>query len=472
MDAPPGSSTMRIVDWVLSWVLWIARLLEKVLMWGLSMWAYMAALLCIAIVLSCHWVALTLSNGLTGLNSSIFGYVPSHPQNSLVSWGVLASLLFAVSAWTYSRKHWRTLALVGAALLLMCLAGLLQLAYGEPILMKRLADEEAQVVAIQRFQNSFLPVLLREEESNSSGPAITANIQTAWDRAVVARYFMGSGWYLALVVGLLAFFYARARLSARDRSRATWGAMMMAVALVIGFSWHAVVAHVLVAMGQVAEVRGDTRVAIQRYRLAMRLDGWFASHTALYQRIGAIDANFGRVNTLDYGIFLAERRYAQGNFVESIGVLEKLTPRAGTLAAVLRVRESQIWTEYGYALYKAHAIAAAIPAWQTALARDPTRWYAGFCLSRAYFEAGRYDEAITLTQRVIKAIRDPVTIAQLDCNLGDSLTRTNELQQAHIAYRQSYLLDYVYNWRGLTGVVGAQSSSSLQDSDQLHGKKK
>jgi tetratricopeptide (TPR) repeat protein len=459
---------MKLVNWVLAVSLWFARLVEVVLLRGLSFWAYIVGLGCIFLVVSSHWVALTISNEISGLHASILGYVPSHPGNPLLSWGFAAGLLFALAAWTYSHKQWRTLALVGAALLVMCFAGLLQLAFAEPVLLKKLADEELQWVGVQRFQNRFLPTCLRGEESNSVGPNITASIETAWDRTVAARYFMGSGWYLGIAVGLLSFFYAKARLSSPpERSRLTKGTLVVAACLAIAFSSRAVVAQILVTWGQDAEARGDPVLAIQRYRKAMSLDGWFAIHPTLYQRIGAIDANFGRVDTLEYGIFYSELLFAQGNYSEAIAELETAIPKAGKLATILREREAKMWTDYGLALYKQRAIAAGIPAWQEALAKNPSQWLAGFCLSRAYFTAGRYQESASLSERMIKAVRDPALIAEMYSNLGDADTRLGNLGEAHVAYRKSYLIDYVYNWRGLSDMIGAQTNISLEDSDQV-----
>jgi tetratricopeptide (TPR) repeat protein len=461
---------MKFINLVLGVGLWFARLVERVVLWGLSVWAYIAALGCIGLVLSLHWVALTLSNQISGLHFPIFGYVPNHAANPLLSWGVAAALLFVLAAWTYSHRQWRTLSLVGAALLLMCFFSLLQVAFGNAALLKKLVDEEKEWVTIQKFQGRFQPTCFRVEESNSDGPILTANIQTAWDRLVVARYFMGMGFYLTVTVGLLCFLYAKAHLLAQERSRLTKGTLLIAACLAIVFCSRAVAAHILVTWGHAAEASGNPDLAIHRYRRAMRLDPWFAVRMGLYQRIGAIDANFGRSDTLEYGVFDSERLFAQGDFQEAIARLEKVIPNAGNLAQVLREREAEMWAEYGLVLYNQHAIAAAIPTWETALARDPSRRLAAYCLARAYFAVGRYQESLTLTQRVIGAIRDPVMHAQLLSDLGDAYTRLGQLAPAHVAYRQSFLLDYVYNWRGLSGTVGGQSNISLQDSDASPGR--
>jgi hypothetical protein len=44
--------------------------------------------------------------------------------------------------------------------------------------------------------------------------------------------------------------------------------------------------------------------------------------------------------------------------------------------------------------------------------------------------------------------------------------RLDEIALAHLAYRRSYIIDYVLNWRALSDLIGAQNQISLQDSDK------
>jgi hypothetical protein len=457
---------MKVLDWLIGIGLWVARLAEIVLLWVLANWAYFVGLVGMALVLITNWVALTLSDRMRALHSSIFGYSPNHPGNPLLSWGVAAALVIAVATVTFQRKHWRLLGLAGATLLLMGLTGLLQVAFGEPALLKTLADEQSQWVGVQEFQNSYLPTSVREERSNAKGPAMAASINTVWDRIVAARYFMGRAWYLTAFLGLCSFCYAAGHLSSqRDRNRLLGGTLVIAICLVIGFSTRPIIATVMVVRGQQAEAEGNPELAIQRYRKAMLVDDWFAVHTDLYERIGAIDYNFGRIGTLECGIFTSERLFAESDFAEAIEALQRVEPEAGKFSWVLRSREADMWTVYGKALYKKGAIAAAIPTWEHALAKNPFQWVAAFCLARAYFEVTRYQESITVLQQMIKGIRDPFLRAALDDDLGDDYLRLGDPAAAKLVYRHSYLVDYVLNWRGLTDLIGAQGGIYLQNSD-------
>lgn len=347
----------------------------------------------------------------------------------------------------------------------------LQLAFGEADLLKDVGDEESNFVAIQQFENHHLPVNFGKEASNSQGPGITDSIVTAWDRVVVARFFMGRGWYLTLAGGIAAFFYAKHRLAdKRQKSLLVKATVVAALFLAIGFSLRPTIAQVTVARGQDAEAKGEPDLAIARYRRAMSLDKWFAIHTDLYQRIGAIDYNFGRTDTIEYGIFFAELMASQNELDDAIQEYEKLIPRGEAISAQLgelvRTRAADLWTEFGKQLYSRDAIGGAVQAWENAISKDQSQWFAGFCLCRGYFETGRYQQSVTWIQSIIKRVRDPETRANLESNLGDAYMRLNEIALAKLAYRRSYLIDYVLNWRGLSDLIGAQNQISLQDSDK------
>ncbi len=471
MDWPgPGPEMKKVVDSLIGIGLWFARLAEKILFFFLHNWAYFFGLGAAGLVLISHWVALTITDRLSGLHAPLLGYVTGKPGSPLLSFGVAAAVLILAGAVAYSRKYWRCFAIVAAGLLLLCFGGLLQLAFGEADLLKELADEEAQFVGIQQFENQFLPTNFGKEASNAQGPQLSNSIVTAWDRLVTARFFMGRGWYLTLTVGIAAFFYAKKRLKTRlQRALLVKVTLLAAIGLAIGFSLRPVIAQITVARGQDAEAKGELDLAISRYRSAMRLDKWFAIHTDLYQRIGAIDYSFGRNDTVEYGIYFAELLVSQNNFSGAVQQLERILPKAQQISPQLeelvRTTEADIWNAYGKELYHQGAIGAAAASWANAFAKDQGQFLAAFCLSRAYFQTGRYQQSVTLIESLIKRVRDPETRANLDSNLGDAYMRLNERALAKLAYRHSYLIDYVLNWRGLSDLIGAQNEISLQENN-------
>ena len=59
-----------------------------------------------------------------------------------------------------------------------------------------------------------------------------------------------------------------------------------------------------------------------------------------------------------------------------------------------------------------------------------------------------------LAQKLISQLGDPIWIANLYNNLGDSQTRLGKFAEAHAAYRRSYYFDFVFNCRALASLTG------------------
>jgi Tetratricopeptide repeat len=418
--------------------------------------AWFVAALCTASVLVCKWVAFTLSNRISGLNLSVLADVPRGSATPWISYGYLAAVLFILAAWTFSRKHWNAFGWTGVALLSIGLLALLQLAFVHCGLLKEVVDEEVQARTAAQFTTKHLPLNAGNEPSNEPSDMTTySSIQTLTDRIVAARYHMGFAWYVAVFGGLFALFFGAQRvLSAQERFRMFAGSLAIAALLATVCCAGPVVARFALVSGEKAESNGDPSGAIGQYRKAIRLDKWLALHTDVYARIGLIDARFGRNDTVEHGIYRAELMVAKHNFPSAIAEFERLTSSAACFPQLLRIRTAEVWTDYGLQLYREGAIGSAASAWQNALAQDPAQWLAGLCLSRAYFQTGRYQESADLIEGLIKRLSDPQLRANLQSNLGDAYTRLGDLQKARRAYRFSYTLDDILNWRALTALVG------------------
>jgi tetratricopeptide (TPR) repeat protein len=446
---------MRVVKWFLGIVLWFARLAEIIVLWSLRQWAYFIALACIGLVLQTKWVAFTLSKQITGLHLSLLGYIPQHHVNPLLSYGFVAALLFALAAVVYSRRHWRALSLVGALMLLVALFAVSQMAFLHSVLLRDLLDEEIEAKGAAVFSRRYLPTNAGSEASDAIGIKGVPT-DTVWQRLLAAWYFMGFGWYVMVAGGLCAFLCGVCRMPAgRGRPHLVTVSAFSAVLLLIVCSARPLLAHLAVVRGQEAESKGDPDRAIHEYRQAMQLDNWFAINTDLYQRIGAIDYNFGRTETLEYGVYYAELMLAENNYPAAIAEYERLMQTAGAHTGFLKTRTFGIWNAYGTQLYEAGAVGAACAAWQSVLALDRKQWLAVYSLSTAYFDTGRYQESIDLILEMLKDLADPQLRANLNSNMGDAYTRLGDYQHAHLAYRYSYLVDNILNWRALMSLVGS-----------------
>jgi membrane-associated protein len=433
---------------------WFAGIGERVLMWGLRRWAYFVALPCVGFVLLTKWIAFTLSKRIIGLDLPVYGVVPHSAHHALFSYGAGAGVLFLLGAWTYSRTAWRTLACIGAVMLLVALFAVLQVAFLRCTLLNELVGEETQAKIASQFNHYYLPLNSGVEESNVLGLEGLPT-ETVWYRVLSAGYFMGFGWYVMVVGGLFIFFYGIYRApKGRSRGFIFAGAVGTAALLTLLCSARPLLAHVAAVQAEEAEANGDPGRAIQQYRKAIQLDQWYAIQPDLYLRIGALDFAAGRSNTVDYRIYNAELMLAENNFPAAIAEYQRLDGIPSAPAELIKRRIYEIWTDYGLRLYADGAIGSAITAWQTVLALNPNHWLAVSCLSTAYFNTGRYQESIDLIERLLKEVADPGLRADLNSNLGDAYTRLGDYEKAKLAYRVSYTLDNILNWRALMSLVG------------------
>jgi tetratricopeptide (TPR) repeat protein len=214
-------------------------------------------------------------------------------------------------------------------------------------------------------------------------------------------------------------------------------------------------AEVLVARAHVAEALGRPANAIDCYRVAIRLDRFNALRPDLYERIGAIDGNLGRTSTVEYRMYYADLVPTQMDMPKAIAQLAASIPRAREpLAGVLRRRAAELLVREAQRHHYRDAYGAAVSECEQALALDNRCFVATYYLSRDYYLIGDYQNAIALTKKTLRRLDDPIVRADLCSNLGDAYTKINAFAEAKLAYRQSYQLDYILNFRALDALVG------------------
>jgi tetratricopeptide (TPR) repeat protein len=210
-----------------------------------------------------------------------------------------------------------------------------------------------------------------------------------------------------------------------------------------------------IAHAAVAETRGATDEAIARYRHALTLDGWPALNLDLYERIGAIDGNFGRIKTVEYGIYHAELSITQIDPTKAVSELAALLPRTTEpLTGLLHRRIAEILAQQARALHAYAAYGAAAAKCKEALSHDPDALLPAYYLSRELYLIGAYREASAFTEQTLKRVDDPVLRANLFANLGDAQTELGAYDAAKVAYRNSYQYDYLLNLRSLSALNG------------------
>ena len=410
------------------------------------------ALFCIPAVLFAKWVAFPLSNHLSGVSFSILTYASGHTHPTWLSHGAIAALLLLVAADAFRRENWKQIYFMGAGLLCLMFAGFLQVALGQPRLLNELARESGWLNAANQFAPRYLPVNLGGEPT--VGPLLISYGMVG-DRLLSGCYFMSLGWYVGLLAALVLMVAGARNMLNTSRRRAAAATATGILILALGFSARPLLGEHALTAALRAQAGGRPSEAVRLYREAMRIDGWNALSLELYERIGAIDAASGRSATFEYRIFSAGAMVEREQWLPALAEYEAIAATAdGPLGATAAHQAVDLWTGYGLQLYEDGAFGAAVAAWQRALIHQPSMWLAAFYLSRGYFAVGRYEEAVSLADRCLERVSDPVFRANLYSNLGDAQTRRGDFARAHSTYFSSYYWDYVLNKRGLSGLVG------------------
>jgi tetratricopeptide (TPR) repeat protein len=396
---------MKPFSWLINIAVWFAAIGERILMWCLRRWACLLALPCMGLVLLTKWVAFTLSKRIEGMHLALLGD-PAHASGHvLLSYGLVAAGLFALGGLAYTLRLWRVLAGSGAAMLLLTLLAVLQIAFVRCSLLNELLDEETQAKAAYQFNQYYMATNSGTEASDAIGIAGLPT-ETVWYRLLSAWYFMGFGWYVAVVGGLCTFSYGVCRLrSGRERLLITGATVGVMAGLITVCSARPLLAHVTVVKAERAESKGNLSRAIRDYHKAIRLDNWYAIRPDLYWRIGAIQFGLGQTSTVEYGMYHAELLLTEKNYPAAVAEYQRVALMADAPKALLTLRTYQIWIYYGMQLYAAGALGDAVNAWEHVLVRNPTQWLADYCLATAYFSTGRYQESVDLILGSIGSLR-------------------------------------------------------------------
>ncbi len=413
----------------------------KILVW-------LVALSLIPAVLFCKWVVFPISNQLRGLHFSPLGY--SAPPALLWSYGAVAAVLIVAWAIAFQREWGRLLCLIGTGLLMLALTALMQVAFYDPVLLKRLANEASQVQMALFFTNQYLPSNPWIEPARARFMSFDSLAQRVWS----GWYFLGFGWYATIAAGVAALSFGLHSLDGARRARMRLVAGAASIALAAIFSSSHIRAQLALDRAAMAVSMGELSKAVGSYHQALRLDGWNRVNPYVFARIGEIDSIAGRTETFEYRIYHAELLASQNDFPSAIGEYHGLAASGSDPSAWMHTRESELWASYGLSLLNAGAFGEAVAAFEKALSIDPNNWLAAFYLSRGYFLSGRYQQTIDLSTRLLERVSDPQYRAGLYCNLGDAHTRLGDLGAAHLDYRHAWTIDEKLARRVLTALVG------------------
>jgi len=406
-------------------------------------------LACIPVSLHSGWIGFPLSHTLAGMSFPILRQYHVGSSPALVSYGAAVGVLFLFASIARWRDDCDQLYWAALGILLLVAAALLQVAFGDPLMLRRLANEADWQQAAQQFAVRYLP-------SNRGFEYVvwrTLPFDTVGQRLIAGWYFMGAGWYATLIAAVATWAIALNGVTVLRRRRRVALTSGLLVLLFGVFLARPLVSQHEIVEATRAEARGDAKDALDRYQSAVAMDGWNALRIDIRERVGIVQADLGRTGTSDYRIYRAEAILEQGRATDAVREYEQLESSGGAVAALARSRVAAIWTDFGLQLYATGAFGGAVQAWQKALAQVPSHWLAAFLLTRGYFAVGQYSRTAELAQSLVKA-SDPIFVANLYSNMGDARTRAGFFGEGHVAYSASYRNDYVNNRRGIASLVG------------------
>jgi len=414
--------------------------------------AWIFALSCIAGSLFTSWVSFTVRPSTPGWRFGILRWPDSAVANLLPSFGAAAALLCLIGLWAFLNYRHRLLSYTATILLLLVIVAFLQLAFVDGALLRDLVSDQNQYRNVEMFTHKQLPTNLGGEATRQ----IEIDTSTLWGQALVAQYFLGLGWYIVTIAGVTGLVTGLRAVPAVGDRRAIvlFGVIAFLCTAALHLARPVLAQHAL-SRGITRQCEGDLDNALKEYRKAIRLDSWKRVHSAVYGRIGAIDAMFGRTNTVECGVYKVETYVLAQDLPSATATIETLLPKAGALTPTLRKWHGDLCTLLGMDLYRKDAVGDATLLWESALKDDADQWLARFCLSRAYYDLGRYQDSLNLITPMLAQCADPLLLADLYSNQGDSLMKLGKFGEAHLAYRNSYQYDSVLNWRALTALVGA-----------------
>ncbi len=395
------------------------------------------------------WVSYPLSPPIAGIRFPLFMHFSSSQAPVFISYGGLSGILLLLAGVAFCRGNYRNIRLTAIALLFLVVSAPLQVAFVDPELLDRLTREADWQQRAIEFSSKFLPANLGSEVIIWS----TLPLRTVADRSVAGWYFMGLGWYAALLIALLLLITGLQGVSLRSSLRfALLTAVLMLLACGVLLA-RPLLAQYASVEGTRAEAQGDLNTARYYYLRTKQYDEWNSFQIDFHERLGFVDLTLGRTDSSDARMYLAERMVHQDRTLEAITEYQQLAASKNEVAPVARTRLADLWTGLGVQLYETGAFGQAVNAWRQALKYEPSNHLAAFCLTRGYFAIGMYHEAANLADE-LSNISDPTFRANAYCNRGDALSREDSLAAAHILYKRAYDLDYVFNRRALRSTMG------------------
>jgi len=386
------------------------------------------------------WLSSPLSGWLKGYALVPFGDLPMGPPTlRLLSFGMTASVLGAVGMVFFRVERIRRI--VGLLALTVGIGFFYHLAFLNPHWFWPLLDQNQQYQRIFTFSSKYLPANQGREpvfEANLNGDDFGARITSS-------VYFLGLGWGLAMAGAVVLIATTR-------RNRWAVGVLLgLFVAAVIPFLW----ADHLRERGDAALGQGQPARAIQDYRTARRIDSYMDFNLNVHLHFGEAYDRLGRSDDADIHLYRADRLSREGRTPEAAFEYEKaIESGSDGSRRVGQAGLAWLYVLYGLQQFGQDEKEKSILLFQKAVAVDPSQIQGDYYTAKAYFDLGRYSEAIAVNLRLLRSVGNSIILANVHANLGDCYYRQREYAVAKKYYARSMELDRYLNIRALKSLVG------------------
>ena len=232
------------------------------------------------------WVQFPFSHNLSGLRLSLITDPGINPHISLLSVGVLGTLIL-IGGIVLQRIP-SILALAAATLIMLWSITPAQIAFRQPSVLRRLTYE----LQVAPVQSVFTKDYLVENYGSPELVPKRLNLESALGRFLAAWSFLRVGWYIFGIGAFLVFIHAIGRMP---------DARLGVTAALLGLSLGALfiilippaIGQYFYSSGILAKAEGRSQQAISYFRKAMRLDAWHAQDIYLYATIGRLQKEAG-----------------------------------------------------------------------------------------------------------------------------------------------------------------------------------
>jgi hypothetical protein len=412
-----------------------------------------AILVVIGLMLCFRWVNFTLDRGLYGFAFSISGYSPTQTTVVIGSFGVVAAgiLLCVAAAAVWDQRGLQ--AFLGVLLLLLMLWVYLRISLGDAKLL----------LALARQSDWWLIIAGHPLSASRIEPGVWAQLafDTVSDRLFSGWYYLGIGWYIGTIAGLVLVGSAKvSRRIKRGCPLLTITAASFA-ALAAAFLAKPVLAQRSLVAAMNSEANGDLLRAKDEYSRAMQLDPWYALNSRLYERIGRLDEALGRTDSPEYELYSAQIIFDDNRGVGStwrlasaILTLDHIAGTKGPIADAAQMSSTDMRVLYGLRLFQDGAFGSAVSVWNAVLEREPDNWLAAYYLTWGYPTINRYRDMAQLSERFLARCADPLTLGIFYNSLGNAQIELGDLDRARASYHASYKRDYLNNSNAISALIG------------------